>query len=70
MTAVDAEELRAALLVAAGTEDATPSDRDEYGERFVLDFSMDGPAGQVRVRSTWIVRVSEDFPRLSSCYVL
>jgi hypothetical protein len=24
----------------------------------------------VRVRSTWIVRIGEDVPRLTSCYVL
>lgn len=65
-----ADDLSAALLAAARTEDATPGDRDEYGERYVLDFSMTGPAGQAQVRSAWIVRIGEDFPRLSSCYVL
>jgi hypothetical protein len=70
LTAAHADELRAALLAAARTEDATRGDRDEYGERYVLDFSMAGSAGQAQVRSAWIIRIGEDFPRLSSCYVL
>ena len=70
LTAADAEHVCAALLSAARTVDAIAGDRDAYGQRYVLDFLMTGPARQARVRSAWIVRVGEDFPRLSSCYVL
>ena len=63
LTADDAEDLRATLLVVAGAEDASPSDRDAYGERYVVDFLMKGPTGQVQVRSAWIIRTGEDFPR-------
>ena len=70
LTAARADDLRAALLAAARTEDATRHDHDEYGERYVLDFLMTGPAGQAQVRSAWIIRSGEAFPRLSSCYVL
>jgi hypothetical protein len=65
-----AHVLRDALLEAARTEEATPSDQDEFGHRYVVDFIMKGPTGQARVRSSWIVRTGEDFPRLTSCYVL
>jgi hypothetical protein len=70
LTAEHAEEVRIALLEAARTHDATAAERDSYGQRYVLDFTMSGPAGQARVRSSWIVRRAEDFPRLTSCYVL
>ncbi len=63
------EELRSALLVAAGMEEATPTDLDAYGQRYVVDFTMRGPKGEATVRSSWIVRAG-DFPRLTSCYVL
>jgi hypothetical protein len=63
-------ELRDALLDAARTENAIATDRDEYGQRYVVDFTMTGLTGTARVRSSWIVRTSEDFPRLTSCYVL
>jgi hypothetical protein len=61
--------LRDALLDAARIEEAVGSDKDEYGQRYVVDFTMDGPAGTGRIRSSWIVRTGEDFPRLTSCYV-
>jgi len=70
LTASDAETLRDALLVAASRYEATPTELTEYGQLYVLDFPMSGPAGQATVRSSWIVRIGEDFPRLTSCYVL
>jgi hypothetical protein len=69
-TSAHAEELRAALVAATDTEDATATDQDEYGQRYVLDFALMGPGGQARVRSSGMVRTGEDFPRLTSCYVL
>ena len=70
LTAQDAQALRQALLTAIRTHEAIPTERDEYGQRYVLDFSMSGPGGQAVVRSCWIVRHDENFPRLTSCYVL
>lgn len=70
LTAAHAEILRDALLDAACQSEATPSTRDEYGERFVVDFILEGPTGRARVRSTWMIRRGENFPRLTSCYVL
>jgi hypothetical protein len=70
LTAADAESLREALLEAARMGDAVATVQDTYGQRYMLDFTMSGPAGQVVVRSSWIIRTDEDFPRLTSCYVL
>lgn len=70
LTANDAEQLQAALLTAAQSYEATPTEETEFGQLYVLDFPMSGPAGQASVRSSWIVRHGEDFPRLTSCYVL
>jgi hypothetical protein len=64
------EELQATLLQAARNEEAMVADRDEFGQRFVVDFTMKGPSGEGRVRSSWIVKNGEDFPRLTSCYML
>ncbi len=61
------EELRSALLVAATNEEATPTDQDVCGQRYVVDFKMRGSKGEAMVRSTC---AAEDFPRLTSCYVL
>jgi len=69
LTADDAEELRAALLEAAAQHEAQPGEADQYGQRYVLDFGMESAAGHATVRSIWIVRTGEDFPRLVSCNV-
>lgn len=70
LTAEDAEELREALLSAARSGEAAATEQDEYGQRYVLDFEVVRAAGRARLRSSWIVRSGEDFPRLTSCYVL
>ena len=49
LTADDAEELRDALLHAAGTEDAIAAEQDQYGQRYVVDFIMKRSVGQAFV---------------------
>lgn len=70
LTADDAEQFQAVLVVAAQSYEATPTEETAYGQLYVLDFLMSEPVGQAMVRSSWIVRHGEDFPRLTSCYVL
>jgi hypothetical protein len=70
LTADDAEFLREALLSAAQSYDAKPTEAIEHGQLYVLDFPLSGLTGQAMVRSGWIIRKGEDFPRLTSCYVL
>jgi len=68
-TAEHADVLREALLVAARQFPAIPGEQDGFGQRFVVEFPMDGPKGSVLIRSSWMVRKDEDFPRLTSCFV-
>ena len=70
ITAEDSEELRRALLSAVVSEEAVPAEEDEYGRRYVLDFEMSTEVANATVRSGWIVRSREDFPRFTSCWVL
>lgn len=70
LIAEDSEELRQALLSASVSEEAAPAEEDEYGKRYVLDFEMSTEAGSATVRSGWIIRSGEDFPRFTSCWVL
>jgi hypothetical protein len=65
-----AEELRQKLLDLAATADAVPSENDDQGQRYMIDFTLAGPSKMVPVRSCWIVLAREDFPRLTTCYVL
>ena len=70
LTIEDAEFFRAALFNAALNSRAIPTEKDEHGQRYVLDFQMTGPKGQAIVRSSWIVLRSENFARFLSGYVL
>ena len=66
----DAEELRTALLAAASNEEGRLGVPSPYGLRYILDFDRVRQSRTLKVRSTWIVRIGEDLPRLTSCYVL
>ncbi len=71
LTTTDAEMLRRALLDAvASHENATLGQVDEFGQRYLLDFEVHGPRGSGIIRSSWIMRTNEEFPRLATCYVL
>ncbi|HZT33012.1 MAG TPA: hypothetical protein VFA33_24200 [Bryobacteraceae bacterium] len=66
----DAEQLRAALLAAAAENEVQVGVANIYGQRYIIDFDLVGQHRAVRIRSTWIVRVEDQLPRLTSCYVL
>ncbi|MCA9025715.1 MAG: hypothetical protein KDA86_10925 [Planctomycetaceae bacterium] len=70
LTSDDADELRQALLDAALDDTAELADADDFGQRYVVEFAMNALAGTARIRSAWIVRADEDFPRFVSCYVI
>ena len=66
----DAEVLRESLLAAAVSAEALSGLANPYGQRYIVDFDLVRQERSVRVRSTWMVRIGEDMPRLTSCYVL
>lgn len=70
ITLANQGSLRDALLKAARTDVATVGEPSEYGKRYAVEFRMKTPVGEATVRSGWIVRQDEDFPRLTSCYVM
>jgi hypothetical protein len=62
--------LRDAIVVAIGALDAVGAGSDAFGSRYHVDFEMRTDKGSATVRCCWIIRRGEDFPRLTSCYVL
>lgn len=70
LTLDDAGKLRKTLLDAAKKQDAALGVEDCYGKRYWIDFIMTTAMGQAKIRSTWIILRQEDFPRLTSCYIL
>jgi hypothetical protein len=70
LTAAQAELMREQLLEAAADAEAVPGPSYAYGQRYVVECVMRGPTGEARVRTAWIVRADEDFPRFVSAYVI
>ena len=66
----DAEWLRNQLLTAAREVDCDWGKLDEHGQRYELDFLVTVGGKSAWLRSAWIVRPGENYPRLISCYVL
>ena len=66
----DAEELHNILLNAGRSLDAELVERDEHGQRYRIDFTLTWRDRQVLLRSSWIIRPDEGFPRLVTCYPL
>ncbi len=71
----DAEQLRQWILEAILTEEAREQKSTAYGRRFVVDFTrrvdeqFKYVLSLVTIRSAWIIRSDEDFPRLTTCFI-
>jgi hypothetical protein len=69
----DAERLRKMIAEAILVADATEKQPTPFGRRFVVEFEATWYEKFVvtvmTVRTAWIIRNDEDFPRLTSCYI-
>lgn len=74
LKADDAEQLREKIMEAILISEAIEQQPTSYGRRFIVDFYLTGfdkfVATTVTVRSAWMIRNNEDFPRLTSCFIL
>ena len=66
----DAEWLRSAILRAMRHNEAIEQICDSSGSRWCVDMLLARHDKRVVVRTIWIVRTSEDFPRFVTCWVL
>jgi hypothetical protein len=63
-------EFEMRIREALETEPCIAGVKDRFGDRYTVDFSWAREGERASVRTTWIIRRDEDFPRLTSCYVL
>lgn len=61
--------LQDALYQGLPFANALTKEVTRHGQKYQVDIRVTGPAGSAMVRTGWIVRVDEDFPRLTSAYV-
>ena len=66
----NAETLRTTLLDVVHREMAIPTKRNAYGQKYIIDFDMSHSGRTTEIRTVWIVRDDENFPRFVTCYVL
>jgi hypothetical protein len=68
----DAELLRRAILEGILNADAIEQTATQYGRRFMVEFVLERGEGiiwfKAVVRTAWIVKNDEDFPRLTTCF--
>ncbi len=70
MTAKDGAELISAILAAILTNEAVFEKTINFGEIWQVDFPFIRNRREVVIRTVWIIRNEEDFPRLVSCFIL
>ena len=70
MKAENAEELRQLLFEVIKTHEAQLGKRDDYGQRYTLDFTIEWQNRKATLRSGWIIEHNVEVPRLTSCYPL
>jgi hypothetical protein len=66
----DAELLKQALLDGARECDASELMTDAFGTRWRVDVPVERHNRRAVVRTIWIRRTGEDFPRFVTCWVL
>lgn len=64
------EELKIALLNAVKNYEAIADRQNQYGQKYVIDFPLSRSGKTAIIHSVWIVKNSENFPRLVTCYIL
>ncbi|MBW4464490.1 MAG: hypothetical protein KME07_03495 [Pegethrix bostrychoides GSE-TBD4-15B] len=70
LSASDAKTLATLILEAIQLHDVISSTQDGYGQRYLVDFPVSRNQQTALLRTTWIIRPTETFPRLTSCYIL
>jgi hypothetical protein len=70
MTTDNAEELQQIILKVVKTHEVSLGRRDEFGQRYTLDFTLEWQNRSATIRSGWIIEEGSDVPRLTTCYPL
>jgi len=70
MTSEHADDLKDALLVAVLIHEAILGEHDEYGQRYMIDFEIEWNGKSAIIHSAWIILKDEDYPRLTTCYII
>ena len=70
ITAANWEILRDAISTAVLLNPASHTGRNGYGELYTVEFNITHSGKTATVRTSWIIHDGENFPRLTSCYII
>jgi len=70
LTGQEAEFLKKAILNKLPVSEAVPAREDQHGKRFTVDIKIRNFDKEATIRTGWIIKKDEDFPRLTTCYIL
>jgi hypothetical protein len=65
----DADELKEIVLNGVKEFEAEFSFEDTFGKRYYVDMIIHKFGKKIQLRTSWIIKKEEDFPRLTSCYI-
>ncbi|MEO5673290.1 MAG: DUF6883 domain-containing protein, partial [Chitinophagales bacterium] len=68
-TKKDTTLLKKIILDGVKEFEALPSFDDEYGKRYYVDMILYKFGKKIPLRTSWIIKQNEDFPRLTTCYI-
>lgn len=69
ITTEDADFLSDKILEAILVHDAIPTRKDEFGQRYQIEFELIREGRQATIVTAWILEPLEFSPRLTSCYI-
>ncbi|MBI3782122.1 MAG: hypothetical protein HY270_01850 [Deltaproteobacteria bacterium] len=70
ITLAEADELAEAILDAAANRDCESKGDNGFGEVYVLRFPMRTKKGEAMILTARVIRRGEDFPRLTTYYIV
>lgn len=70
LTQANAEDLQAVLLSAVQNTEAELGKKDEFGQRYTVDFVTEKDSKNAAIRSGWIIEEDSDVPKLTTCFII
>jgi hypothetical protein len=69
LTEQDADYLRDLILKGLAENEAVSGIQDQYGIRYSVDIKIRNLDKEVEIRTGWIIKKGEKFPRFTTCYI-
>ena len=69
LTSIDAGYLKRMIIEKLSRSEATLGKEDQYGKRYTVDMKIRNLDKEAVIRTGWITKRNENFPRLITCYV-